>query len=127
MTEHSNQPDDKNAGWYKCPHNPNMLRYWNGIKWTHHTNPQPNETNTWENQITNTITNPKIQTIINHTRTIKEIITGIIFIIVGTITTKIGLENTNNQNYLPIALTSIFIFIGIYLIIKNIYTWTQQQ
>ncbi|WP_262057433.1 phospholipid scramblase-related protein [Streptomyces sp. STR69] len=36
MTTHSNTP----AGWYPDPHGaPQTLRYWDGAKWTEHTNP----------------------------------------------------------------------------------------
>ena len=35
MTTHSNTP----AGWYPDPHGaPQTLRYWDGVKWTEHTN-----------------------------------------------------------------------------------------
>lgn len=28
-----------NAGWHPDPHDPTIVRYWNGSEWTHHTSP----------------------------------------------------------------------------------------
>lgn len=51
MTTHSNTP----AGWYADPQGtPNLLRYWDGTRWTEHTNPgqvpqqKPAEGSAWE-------------------------------------------------------------------------------
>jgi uncharacterized protein YxjI len=65
VTTHSNTP----AGWYADPQGtPNLLRYWDGTRWTEHTNPgqvpqqqQPGGGSAWELNVSRPADPSKVQ------------------------------------------------------------------
>jgi uncharacterized protein YxjI len=65
VTTHSNTP----AGWYADPQGtPNLLRYWDGTRWTEHTNPgqvpqqpQPGGGSAWELNVSRPADPAKVQ------------------------------------------------------------------